>query len=45
MRLRTRAFGWALALGVAAAPSGRAADEFSGADKLRAIYSAEFRFT
>jgi hypothetical protein len=23
----------------------RAADEFSGADKLRAIYSAEFRFT
>jgi len=24
---------------------GRAADEFSGADKLRAIYSAEFRFT
>jgi SpoIID/LytB domain protein len=28
-----------------AAPSLRAADEFSGADKLRAIYSAEFRFT
>jgi stage II sporulation protein D len=27
-----------------AAP-GHAADEFSGADKLRAIYSAEFRFT
>lgn len=26
-------------------PSARAADEFSGADKLRAIYSAEFRFT
>ena len=25
--------------------SARAADEFSGADKLRAIYSAEFRFT
>lgn len=24
---------------------GRAADEFSGADKLRSIYSAEFRFT
>ena len=23
----------------------RAADEFSGADKLRALYSAEFRFT
>ena len=34
--------GWALA---AWAPSARAADEFSGADKLRAIYSAEFRFT
>ena len=31
---------------VAAIPShGLAADEFSGADKLRAIYSAEFRFT
>jgi stage II sporulation protein D len=28
-----------------ATASGRAADEFSGADKLRAIYSAEFRFT
>jgi stage II sporulation protein D len=27
------------------APQARAADEFSGADKLRAIYSAEFRFT
>jgi stage II sporulation protein D len=34
--------GWALA---ARAPSAHAADEFSGADKLRAIYSAEFRFT
>ena len=31
---------------VAAIPSrGSAADEFSGADKLRAIYTAEFRFT
>jgi SpoIID/LytB domain protein len=31
---------------VAAIPShGLAADEFSGADKLRAIYTAEFRFT
>ncbi len=31
---------------VAAIPAhGLAADEFSGADKLRAIYSAEFRFT
>jgi SpoIID/LytB domain protein len=31
---------------IAATPSrGIAADEFSGADKLRAIYSAEFRFT
>ncbi len=27
------------------AAQARAADEFSGADKLRAIYSAEFRFT
>jgi SpoIID/LytB domain protein len=34
--------GWALA---AWATSAHAADEFSGADKLRAIYSAEFRFT
>ena len=33
---------WALVAGTAAAS---AADEFSGADKLRAIYSAEFRFT
>ena len=31
-------------LAAVAAP-GHAADEFSGADKLRAIYSAEFRFT
>jgi SpoIID/LytB domain protein len=31
---------------IAAIPSrGLAADEFSGADKLRAIYTAEFRFT
>ena len=38
---------WLLVLSVIAAmPSrGLAADEFSGADKLRAIYSAEFRFT
>ena len=34
--------GWAL---LAGATPGRAADEFSGADKLRTIYSAEFRFT
>ncbi len=34
--------GWAL---VAWATPAHAADEFSGADKLRAIYSAEFRFT
>ena len=34
--------GWAL---LAAVTPVRAADEFSGADKLRAIYSAEFRFT
>ncbi|HEY5282236.1 MAG TPA: SpoIID/LytB domain-containing protein, partial [Polyangia bacterium] len=38
---------WLLVLSmIAAMPSrGLAADEFSGADKLRAIYSAEFRFT
>jgi SpoIID/LytB domain protein len=30
---------------LAGATPGRAADEFSGVDKLRAIYSAEFRFT
>jgi SpoIID/LytB domain protein len=38
---------WLLVVSVIAAiPSrGLAADEFSGADKLRAIYSAEFRFT
>jgi stage II sporulation protein D len=38
----------AMALAVVAAPtrdSARAADELSGADKLRALYSAEFRFT
>ena len=34
--------GWVL---LAWPTQGRAADEFSGADKLRAIYSAEFRFT
>jgi hypothetical protein len=34
--------GWVL---VAWATQARAADEFSGADNLRAIYSAEFRFT
>ena len=34
--------GWAL---LAGATPVHAADEFSGADKLRAIYSAEFRFT
>jgi stage II sporulation protein D len=33
-----------VAAALVAAP-GHAADEFSGADKLRAIYSAEFRFT
>jgi stage II sporulation protein D len=38
---------WLSSLGLAAvlAAPGHAADEFSGADKLRAIYSAEFRFT
>jgi SpoIID/LytB domain protein len=38
---------WLLVLSMMVAlPSrGLAADEFSGADKLRAIYSAEFRFT
>jgi SpoIID/LytB domain protein len=30
---------------LAISPCAAAADEFSGADKLRAIYSAEFRFT
>ena len=34
-----------LLLAATAASPGHAADEFSGADKLRAIYSAEFRFT
>ena len=32
-------------LALLAVPRSFAADEFSGADKLRAIYSAEFRFT
>jgi SpoIID/LytB domain protein len=36
--------GLALVAAALAAP-GHAADEFSGADKLRALYSAEFRFT
>lgn len=44
-----RAFRAALVLlavvGVWGASGSRAADEFSGADKLRALYSAEFRFT
>ena len=40
--LQRMVMGWAL---VAWATSAYAADEFSGADKLRAIYSAEFRFT
>jgi SpoIID/LytB domain protein len=35
---------WVAALLLAVAPA-RAADEFSGADKLRVLYSAEFRFT
>jgi stage II sporulation protein D len=35
---------WAAALLIAVAPA-RAADELSGADKLRVLYSAEFRFT
>jgi hypothetical protein len=35
---------WAAALLIAVAPA-RAADEISGADKLRVLYSAEFRFT
>jgi stage II sporulation protein D len=34
-----------LALALIAGSSARGADEFSGADKLRALYSAEFRFT
>jgi stage II sporulation protein D len=34
-----------LAALLAVAPRPQAADEFSGADKLRALYSAEFRFT
>src|SRR5438270_11493677 len=35
----------AAALIVTLVAPARAADEFSGADKLRALYSAEFRFT
>jgi stage II sporulation protein D len=31
--------------GLTLCPAARAADELSGADKLRALYSAEFRFT
>src|SRR2546421_486259 len=34
-----------LGLAMVAATGARAADEISGADKLRALYSAEFRFT
>lgn len=34
-----------LPVGLGVARLGRAADEFSGADKLRTLYSAEFRFT
>jgi SpoIID/LytB domain protein len=40
-----RRFWTAVVLLTLASSSGRAADEFSGADKLRSIYSAEFRFT
>jgi stage II sporulation protein D len=40
-----RVVGCAVLVTLWAAPALRAADEFSGADKLRAIYSAEFRFT
>jgi stage II sporulation protein D len=35
----------ALALALVAGKGARAADDLSGADKLRALYSAEFRFT
>ncbi|MGA7742675.1 MAG: SpoIID/LytB domain-containing protein [Polyangia bacterium] len=42
LHLQRMVVGWAL---VAWATPLHAADEFSGADKLRAIYSAEFRFT
>jgi stage II sporulation protein D len=48
MTARARTLALTLALAVVAAPardSARAADELSGADKLRALYSAEFRFT
>jgi stage II sporulation protein D len=40
-----RVVGCAVLVTLWAAPALHAADEFSGADKLRAIYSAEFRFT
>ena len=43
---RSRRAGLAVTLALLALSSRpRAADEFSGADKLRALYSAEFRFT
>jgi stage II sporulation protein D len=40
-----RPFALALALALVAGAPVRAADELSGSDKLRALYSAEFRFT
>ena len=42
--MKPRLLGAFLLLAITAGPA-RAADEFSAADKLRAIYSAEFRFT
>jgi len=42
LHLQRLVVGWVLLTGATPA---RAADEFSGADKLRTIYSAEFRFT
>ncbi len=42
---RARVAAIAFCLGALAPAGGRAADEFSGADKLRSLYSAEFRFT
>ena len=45
-RKRATARAWLLAAwAVGAGARARAADEFSGADKLRSLYSAEFRFT
>ena len=44
-RAVTGALAGTLVLGPRLVRSLRAADEFSGADKLRALYSAEFRFT